>query len=43
MNYVEMKLEESGENYIMNTYILNVLVILRVYKSISSNWKNKNI
>ena len=38
---MEMKPEESGENYIMRNYILLALVILRVYKSRSSNWKNK--
>ena len=40
---MEMKLEENGENYIMRNSILYVLVNLRVYKSSSSNLKNKNM
>jgi len=43
MKFKEMKPEESGENCIMRNSILNALVILRVYKSSSSKWKNKNI
>jgi len=43
MNFMEMKLEETGENYIMRNAILYALVILKEYKSSSSNWKNKNI
>jgi len=43
MNFMEMKLEESGENYIMRNSILYALVNLRVYKTSNFNLKNKNM